>query len=118
MSIDGNVAFEYSIKKKENGEPFDFNNVYTKIKNDNYFLNPYTTWCIQLKKDTSDFSIFNSLKNEIMDIQLIGDGEYLKRSTSFIRGYFHFHCFFWKDFFFNFLHERYLLSQSTNKINA
>ncbi|XP_031631115.1 uncharacterized protein LOC116345674 [Contarinia nasturtii] len=85
--IDNNIDFLYSIKKNPTGDPEYTNEVYKKIKDGDFFLSPYTLWAIQLesREKVGDFSHLKEFKDEIMDVQLRGHGQYLKQSTSFTR---------------------------------
>lgn len=81
MSVDENIVIEYSIKKEQNGKPIGKNNVYSKIRKSDFFLSPYTMWSIRLSNGV--FGDLDKFKNEIIDLQLIGTGQYVKHSSSF-----------------------------------
>lgn len=90
MSVDENIVIEYSIKKNQNSEPTGKNEVYTKIRNGDFFLSPYTMWSIQLvnpKGEPEKFGELDKFKNQIIDLQLRGNGQYVKNSTDFINDF-------------------------------
>lgn len=90
MSVDENIVIEYSIKKNQNSEPTGKNEVYKKIRNGDFFLSPYTMWSIQLvnpKGEPEKFGELDKFKNQIIDLQLRGNGQYVKNSTDFINDF-------------------------------
>lgn len=80
MSIDENIVISYSLKKNKNGEPKSMNDVHRKIVGGRYFLSPYTVWSIKLSGES--FGELDKFKNEAIDLQLIGNGQYVKNSSS------------------------------------
>lgn len=81
MSVDDNIVIEYSIKRNDKGKPVSCNGVYAKIQDGDFFLSPYTMWGIQL---AGNFDELNCFRNKIVDLQLIGHGQYVKQSSSLI----------------------------------
>lgn len=79
MSVDDKIAINYSIKKNDEGLPETMNDVYKKIRNGKFFLSPYTMWTIQLDGDTNQLDEF---RNEIIDLNLQGHGQYVKHSSN------------------------------------
>lgn len=79
MSVDENIVLEYSIKKNKRGTPINTNEVYRKISNGDFFLSPYTMWRIKLVGKHS----LHKFKSEVMDLQLVGLGQYVKMSSTF-----------------------------------
>lgn len=87
MSVDENIVIEYSIKKNQHSQPIAKNNVYDKIRNGDFFLSPYTMWSIQLKGEPEKIDGLDKFKNEIVDLQLRGNGQYVENSTDFINDF-------------------------------
>lgn len=79
MAVDDKIVIKYSIKKNDKGEPDVVNEVYNKIRDGYFFLSPYTMWTIKL---VGDFTELNEFKNEIIDLQLQGSGQYVKHSSN------------------------------------
>lgn len=70
LSMDEDVAFLFHMR---NGTVLNQNDSYRKISTSDYFLSPYTVWNIQLRY--SNFDVFQSFKNEKIDLQLTGVGQ-------------------------------------------
>lgn len=81
LPIDGNIVIEQSMRRDANGIPIKQNDVYRKISESNYFLSPYTMWSIQLENQRKNVSL-TEFENEIIDIELVGRGQYLKNIQS------------------------------------
>lgn len=76
ISVDENVAVEYSMKKGENGKPKSANEVYHKISENSYFLSPYAMWSIKLTHPNNDFEKLKRFAS--IDLELVGRGQYFK----------------------------------------
>lgn len=95
LSVDDNLVIEYSFKKNQDGKPVKFNDVYHKLDGKDYFLSPYAIWQVQLVKimddfpsnsynDTiarSGFNALNKFKDETINIELYGRGQYLRADS-------------------------------------
>lgn len=81
ISVDDNIVLDYTMKKGADGKPSVSNEVYDKISGKNCFLSPYAMWSIKLRKISENEENFDNLKkftSEIIDLELIGHGQYLK----------------------------------------
>lgn len=81
--VDENVVIDFSLKKNLNGWPSISNEVYHKIHDTNYFLSPYAMWSIQLIKlnlsnSDENFEQLSQFSNDILELELIGRGQFLK----------------------------------------
>lgn len=83
IPIDNNIVFDYSMKKGSNGKPLKSNEIYRQISTSTYFLSPYATWRIKLTTEKTDFDTLNRFQHEIMDLELIGSGQYFKDGKTF-----------------------------------
>lgn len=97
LAVDDNCVIEYSIKRKANGKPMKFNEVYRKLSGKNFFLSPYALWKIKLVKIFDDFQLknqsaqvtrnpFDQLKkytDENLDLEIIGRGQYFRADGVF-----------------------------------
>lgn len=81
VPTDDKVIIEQSMKRDANGIPIKQNDVYRKISESNYFLSPYTLWSIKLENEKNNVTL-NQFENEIIDISLVGRGQYLKTEQS------------------------------------
>lgn len=81
LPTDGNIIIEQSMKRDASGIPIKQNDVYRKISESNYFLSPYTLWSIKLENENSNVTL-SQFENEIIDISLVGRGQYLKNEQS------------------------------------
>ncbi|RIB24821.1 hypothetical protein C2G38_2068936 [Gigaspora rosea] len=70
------------FKKNNNGEPFPHNEIYTKIKNGELMLSPYTRWKLKLERynNNANFSKLNKYE-KVVDLELVGLGKYIKNSN-------------------------------------
>lgn len=80
MSVDDNIVIEFSMKKDKKRKSTGTNDVYRKILAGEFFLSPYTMWSIKLCG--GNFKVLDEFKSEAIDIHLIGNGQYLKNSSS------------------------------------
>lgn len=79
VSVDENIALEFSMLKQANGQPDDINEVYSKIKDNAVFVSPYAMWKIQLTKPNEASPNFTSkFEQNVIDLNLIGVGQYFK----------------------------------------
>lgn len=76
ISPDRNWPMYYSLKNGKTDSP---NAHYSKLKNGDPFLSPYTTWTFSLrfKNYISGFQRLTKFKNDIVEISLEGRGEFL-----------------------------------------
>lgn len=81
------IILHASIKKDENGLPSARNEVFRKIKDGGYFLSPFSTWSIQLLKgeyaESNVFQVFEKFKDDEIDLQLVGCGQYFRYVSAF-----------------------------------
>jgi hypothetical protein len=84
LPTDGNIVIEQSMKRDSNGLPVKQNDVSKKISESNYFLSPYALWSIQLKNERNNVTL-SQFENEMIDIKLVGRGQYLKNDPSVSR---------------------------------
>lgn len=84
LPTDGNVVIEQSMKHDSSGMPIKQNDVYKKISGSNYFLSPYALWSIKLENERNNVTV-NQFENQIIDIELIGRGQYLKNVETISR---------------------------------
>lgn len=97
LAVDDNCVIEYSIKRRADGKPMKFNEVYRKLSGKNFFLSPYALWKIKLVKIFDDFQLKNQsaqvtrspfdqlkkYKGENLDLQIIGRGQYFRADGDF-----------------------------------
>ncbi|KAF0387212.1 Collagen alpha-5VI chain [Gigaspora margarita] len=74
------------FKKDSDGESFPRNEIYTKIKNGELMLSPYTMWKIKLELYNDDAN-FSKLKKyeKVVDLELVGLGKYIQNSNDLSR---------------------------------
>ena len=84
LPIDRNIVIEQSMKHDSDGLPIKQNDVYKKISESNYFLSPYGLWSIKLENERNNVTL-QRFENEIIDVELIGRGQYLKNVESVSR---------------------------------
>lgn len=80
ISMNENIAIEYSLRKGTDGRPVQINKIYEKILKNDYFLSPYTTWTVRLATGPDNDASFARLvkfANETVDVELIGDARYV-----------------------------------------
>lgn len=88
-SNDENIVIYYSLKKSSNGKPETSNETYLKIKNgQRFFLSPYSLWHVTLQVEPTKRSMYQNIiqnlktfKNEIIDIELRGRGQYVRQNS-------------------------------------
>lgn len=70
-------TLQFSIKKNDEGEPVDQNNLYKEILSGYYVLSPYTVWRLQLIDDGNvGLEVLTPLIG-YLNINLVGKGQYL-----------------------------------------
>lgn len=84
LPIDRHIVIEQSMKLDSNGLPIKQNDVYKKISESNYFLSPYGLWSIKLENERNNVTL-QRFENEMIDVELIGRGQYLKNVESVSR---------------------------------
>lgn len=65
------------IFRMRNGNVVGKNNIYQKISTSDYFLSPYTVWNILLRSSDDNFNGLKSFKDENIDLQLTGSGQFI-----------------------------------------
>lgn len=83
ISVDEDITLSYIMDKQPNGQPVDPNDVYRKIQQNDFFLSPYTMWNIKLTNLTGSFDQFEKFKNETIDLELVGRGQYIEQNPTF-----------------------------------
>lgn len=74
----------FTLRKNSNGEPFRTNDVYNKLKDGQYMLSPYTMWTAKLLNVSAkaSFSRLTQFKDMDIDVELFGNGQYIKENVS------------------------------------
>lgn len=85
ISVDQDISVSYFLDKDERNHWIDPNSVYTMIRNNNPFLSPYVLWSIQLTNatDTVTFDQLKVYQNEMVDLELVGQGYYIEQDSDF-----------------------------------
>jgi hypothetical protein len=74
-----NQTIEYSMEKTGDGQPVDYNYVYTRLRNGDMLLSPYAMWSVRLVNVTNvDFKQLRTLGN-FVDLELAGEGQYVSQ---------------------------------------
>lgn len=78
--MDEEITISYTLIRNKNGIPVRANEIFNKIKKNNYFLSPYAMWNIQIRNWQSygEFNTLTSYANEPIDLELVGYGQYLR----------------------------------------
>jgi hypothetical protein len=76
-----NQTIEYSIEKRQDGQPIDHNSVYTKLQNGDLLLSPYAMWSVRLVKVSNvNFPQLRWFGN-FVDLELVGQGQYVSQGA-------------------------------------
>lgn len=83
MPLENTVRIAFSM---ERGQPNKPNEIYSKLKNGDPFLSPYSTWKVTLlskQNNAVDFKRLNRYRNNIIGIALEGRGQCLDNNIDF-----------------------------------
>lgn len=79
------VSIDYRLSKDSENKWIDSNEPYKIITNNRAVLSPYGIWSLKLTNATETV-LFDSLKkyeNETIDLELVGEGTYIRRNAKF-----------------------------------
>lgn len=76
-----NQTIEYSMEKRQDGQPMDHNAVYTKLRNGDLLLSPYAMWSVRLVRVTNvNFPQLQKFGN-LVNLELVGQGQYVSEGA-------------------------------------